>query len=125
MFSYVLLVHVRKRRIFEEAVLVDELFEFLSVIALIVFKKKLEALGAAKCKAVYQLTLTFAVYAATAIWIRLGGHTIALVEWLKEGTVAYAASQVMYPVYENYHLRDFVEMGVELLKKKFISKEGK
>lgn len=91
----------------------------------LVFKKKLEQLGAAKCKAVYQLTLTFAVYAATAIWIRLGGHTIALVEWLKEGTVAYAASQVMYPVYENYHLRDFVEMGVELLKKKFISKEGK
>ena len=44
MFSYVLLVHVRKRRIFEEAVLVDELFEFLSVIALIVFKKKLEEL---------------------------------------------------------------------------------
>ena len=91
----------------------------------LVFKKKLEQLGAAKCKAVYQLTLTFAVYAATAIWIRLGGHTIAPVEWLKEGTVAYAASQVMYPVYENYHLRDFVEMGVGLLKKKFISKEGK
>ena len=44
MFSYVLLVHVRKRRIFEEAVLVDELFEFLSVIALILFKKKLEEL---------------------------------------------------------------------------------
>ena len=44
MFSYVLLVHVRKRRIFEEAVLVDELFEFLSVIALLVLKKKLEEL---------------------------------------------------------------------------------
>ena len=91
----------------------------------LVFKKKLEALGAAKCKAIYQLTVTFVAYAATAIWICLGGRQIDPVEWLKEGTVAYAASQVMYPVYENYHLRDFVEMGVEFLKKKFISKEGK
>ena len=91
----------------------------------LVFKKKLEALGAAKCKTVYQLTVTVVVYAATALWIRLSGYPIDPVEWLKEGTVAYAASQVMYPVYENYHLRDFVEMGVEFLKKKFISKEGK
>ena len=91
----------------------------------LVFKKKLEALGAEKCKVVYQLTVTFVAYAATAIWICLGGHQIDPVEWLREGTLAYAASQVMYPVYENYHLRDFVEMGLEFLKKKFISKEGK
>ena len=91
----------------------------------LVFKKKLEALGAAKCKTVYQLTVTFLVYALTALWIRLGGHQVDPVEWLREGTLAYAASQVMYPVYENYHLRDFVEMGLEFLKKKFIGKEGK
>ena len=91
----------------------------------IVFKKKLEALGAKKCKAVYQLTVTFVVYAATAIWICLSGYPIDPAQWLREGTVAYAASQVMYPVYENYQLRDFVKMGVEFLKKKFISKEGK
>lgn len=89
-----------------------------------VFKKKLEALGAEKCKAVYQLTVTLLVYAVTAIWIRLGGSSIDPVEWLREGTFAYAASQVMYPVYENYHLRDFVEMGMEFLKKMFVTKGG-
>lgn len=91
--------------------------------AKIIFKNRLVDQTKEARKAIYQVMTTVIVLGLSAAWILLRGQQIEVIAWLKESAVAYAASQVMYPMYENYHLRDLVGMLMRFLMKEEVKKD--
>lgn len=95
----------------------------------LVFKKKLEALGSAKTKSIYEsLSIVFS-FGFTAAWLAASVYLFHLQdveldweEYLITGSTTYIVVKVLYPLYENYHVRDFLSMVgkaiLELFRKK-------
>ena len=83
----------------------------------VIFKKRLDELGSGKTKPIYESLSIILAYGLTASWIALAVYVFHLRDdvysWdvcIQEGTVAYAVVKVLYPLYENYHVRDFLAM---------------
>lgn len=90
---------------------------FLVGVIKLVFKKPLEKIEKANRKPIYEaLSIVFA-YALTTAWLAVrvawfhmpvDPFSWALVA--EKGSIVYIAVKVMYPLYENFKLRDFFQL---------------
>lgn len=87
------------------------------------FKSKIEKVEKEKLKPVYEITSGVLVFIVVAIWLVFKFYLLRTDEpdWSKylelvAGT--YAAVKVMYPIYENYRLRDLVKLILDMIFKK-------
>ena len=83
----------------------------------LIFKKRLAELGSAACKSIYESLCIVFAYGLTAAWLALSVYVIHLKDmaltWqvcLETGSISYVVVKVMYPLYENYHVRDLLKM---------------
>lgn len=95
----------------------------------LIFKKGLAEAGSAACKSIYEsLSIVFA-YGLSAAWLALAVNVFHLktidLDWkvfLEQGSIAYVVVKVMYPLYENYHVRDLLKLlGNAIFKHKTTS----
>ena len=98
-----------------------------SVIALVVimligfvkmiFKKRLAELGASVTKPIYESMSIILAYGLTALWLVISAYQLHMrstnfvwQDFMSAGSMSYVVVKVIYPLYENYHVRDFVIM---------------
>lgn len=113
-----------------DVILIALLSIFLVGCVKVVFRKSFEKMGKGGAKAVYEtLSITFAL-ALSALWI-LCRHYLGLPQetftadlFMKRSSLVYASVKIMYPLYENYHLRDLVRMIGRLVLKLFAKKSN-
>ena len=90
---------------------------FLVGVVKLIFKKPLEKIEKANRKPIYEaLSIVFA-YALTSAWlaVRVAWFNMPVdpFSWAlvaEKGSVVYVAVKVMYPLYENFKLRDFFHL---------------
>ena len=95
----------------------------------VLFAKGFAKLGS-RAKPIYEtLSITISLGLA-ALWIFVKGAWFGLpadpftVElFIKEATLVYAAVKIIYPLYENYKLRDLVRLIGRLIKAMFVKKK--
>lgn len=79
------------------------------------FRSQLEKIEKANRKPIYEIASMIAVVLLTVVWILIrGGGSIEL--YATKILAAYGAMKVMYPLYENFKIRDLVHLIFELLK---------
>lgn len=79
----------------------------------VVFRKLLDKLDKKKRKPIYETLSIIYTYVLAAGWLAIKvkiGWTPELIwqDFLKLGSISYAVAKIMYPLYENYLLRDLV-----------------
>lgn len=79
----------------------------------VVFRKLLDKLDKKKRKPIYETLSILYTYVLAAAWLAIKvkiGWTPELIwqDFLKLGSISYAVAKIMYPLYENYLLRDLV-----------------
>lgn len=96
---------------------------FLIGLLKVAFKSKIEKVEKEKLKPVYEIASAVLVFIVVAIWLVFKFYLMKTDEpdWSKylelvAGT--YAAVKVMYPIYENYKIRDLVKLLLEMVFKK-------
>lgn len=96
---------------------------FLIGVLKFAFKSKIEKVEKEKLKPVYEITSGVLVFIVVALWLVFKFYLLKTDEpdWSKylelvAGT--YAAVKVMYPIYENYKIRDLVRLLLEMIFKK-------
>ena len=96
---------------------------FLIGLLKVAFKTKIEKVEKEKLKPVYEIASAVLVFIVVAIWLLFKFYLMKTDEpdWSKylelvAGT--YAAVKVMYPIYENYKIRDLVKLLLETVFKK-------
>lgn len=96
---------------------------FLIGLMKVAFKSKIEKVEKEKLKPVYEIASAVLVFIVVAIWLVFKFYLMKTDEpdWSKylelvAGT--YAAVKVMYPIYENYKIRDLVKLLLEMIFKK-------
>ena len=96
---------------------------FLIGLLKVAFKSKIEKVEKEKLKPVYEIASAVLVFIVVAIWLLFKFYLMKTDEpdWSKylelvAGT--YAAVKVMYPIYENYKIRDLVKLLLETVFKK-------
>lgn len=83
----------------------------------LLFKKQLEKIEKANRKPVYEITSMIIVVVLAVVWILIsGGGTIEL--YTAKILASYGAMKVMYPLYENFKIRDLVQLIFKLLKER-------
>lgn len=83
----------------------------------IALKKRFEQLDRNACKTIYETLSIVMSFGLTALWMATRGPVFGLdsvaMTWeafAKEGALSFAAVKVMYPLYENYRLRDLFKI---------------
>lgn len=77
--------------------------------------KQLEKIEKANRKPIYEITSMIVVALLTVVWILIsGGGNIEL--YLSKILASYGAMKVVYPLYENFKVRDLVQLIFKLLK---------
>lgn len=87
------------------------------------FKDKIEKVEKEKLKPVYEITSGVLVFIVVALYLVFKFYLLKTDEpdWSKYLELAagtYAAVKVMYPIYENYKIRDLVRLLLEMIFKK-------
>lgn len=78
-------------------------------------RKQLEKIEKSNRKPIYEIASMIVVVALTVVWILIeGGGSIEL--YATKILASYGAMKVMYPLYENFKIRDLVHLLFELLK---------
>lgn len=105
------------------ATLLGILTIFLTGVVKLVFKKRLDTLSKETRKALYEgVCIAFAALSALVYFsITRGGG--ADLYW-QEAAATYAVAKILYPLYENFRLRDLLKYLTGQVKAK-IDKEGK
>ena len=98
-----------------EVVLIALLAILIVGVAKIIFKDKLEKISKTNRKAVYEITSMVVVCILTVGWILISGGAEATV-YVAKLLASYGAMKVMYPLYENFRIRDLVQLIGKLLK---------
>ncbi len=76
---------------------------------------QLEKIEKANRKPIYEITSMIVVVILAIVWILIGGGgTIEL--YAAKILASYGAMKVMYPLYENFKIRDLVQLIFKLLK---------
>lgn len=108
-----------------DVVLIALISIFLVGCVKVLFSKALKKVGRGAAKTVYEtLSISFAL-ALSAAWMLLKGKFGLQADvftadlFIKRSTLVYAAVKIMYPLYENYHLRDLVRLIGKLIYKMF------
>lgn len=79
------------------------------------FHEQLEKIEKANRKPIYEITSMIVVVVLAVGWILIsGGGTVEL--YMSKILASYGAMKVMYPLYENFKIRDLVQLIFELLK---------
>lgn len=77
--------------------------------------KQLEKIEKTNRKPIYEITSMVVVLLLAVVWILIsGGGTIEL--YIAKILASYGAMKVMYPLYENFKIRDLVQLIGKLLK---------
>lgn len=79
------------------------------------FRKQLEKIEKSNRKPIYEIASMIVVALLTVVWILVsGGGTVEL--YMSKILASYGAMKVMYPLYENFKIRDLVQLIFKLLK---------
>lgn len=77
--------------------------------------KQLEKIEKANRKPIYEIASMIVVALLTVVWLLIsGGGSIEL--YMTKILASYGAMKVMYPLYENFKIRDLVQLIFKLLK---------
>ena len=98
-----------------EVVLIALLSILLVGVMKVAFKSKLESVDKANRKAIYEIASILAVVLLTVGWILFSGGA-ASNEYILKIVSSYGAMKVMYPLYENFRIRDLVQLIGKLMK---------
>lgn len=78
-------------------------------------RKQLEKIEKANRKPIYEITSMIIVVVLTVVWVLIsGGRTIEL--YIAKILASYGAMKVMYPLYENFKVRDLVQLIGKLIR---------
>lgn len=86
------------------------------------FKKEFEKLSKEHRKIAYEAMSIGASLFMAGMHFLLTGGTSALV-YFEEAGATYAAAKVLYPLYENFRLRDAVQFVMKKVTERFTNKE--
>ena len=82
-----------------------------------VMKKPLSKIEKSNRKPIYEVMSMLFAYGFTALWLwvrvslfKMNCDPITWQLWLQEGATVYVAVKVMYPIYENYKIRDLIQL---------------
>lgn len=81
-----------------------------------IFKKQLANIGKPNSKVIYETASIVFAFILTCLWLLITKEF----DWkglLEKGALVYVAVNVMYPLYENYRLRDLFKLLVGLVIK--------
>lgn len=79
--------------------------------------KQLEKIEKANRKPIYEITSIVVVVVLTVVWLLInGGGSIEL--YMTKILASYGAMKVIYPLYENFKVRDLVQLIFKLLKER-------
>ena len=108
-----------------EVVLISLITIMLVGVVKIAFKKQLEKIEKANRKPIYEITSMIVVVVLAVVWTLIsGGGAFEL--YMTKILASYGGMKVMYPLYENFKIRDLVQLIGKLIKEKFITmKDGK
>lgn len=85
----------------------------------VAFKKQLDRIDKSNRKAVYEVASIIAVVLLSSAYLVVTGAKDMSI-YLSKMMASYGAMKVMYPLYENFKLRDLVQLIGGLLKEKYI-----
>ena len=79
------------------------------------FKDQLEKIEKANRKPVYEVTSIVIVAILTSVWVLVGGGGGVEV-FVGKILASYGAMKVIYPLYENFKVRDLLQLIVKLIR---------
>ena len=108
-----------------EIVLIALITILLVGVIKIAFKKQLDKVAKANHKVIYEVASIVIVVLLTVGWVAImGGGAFEL--YMTKILASYGGMKVMYPLYENFKLRDLLQLIAKMIKEKFIKmKDGK
>ena len=108
-----------------EVVLISLITIMLVGVVKIAFKNQLDKVAKENRKVIYELVSIAIVVLLTVVWVAIsGGGAFEL--YMTKILAAYGGMKVMYPLYENFKIRDLVQLIGKLIKEKYITmKDGK
>ena len=108
-----------------EVVLIALITILLVGVVKIAFKKQLDKVAKENRKVIYEVASIVIVVLLTVVWVAIsGGGAFEL--YMTKILASYGGMKVMYPLYENFKIRDLVQLIGKLIKEKFITmKDGK
>lgn len=98
----------------------------------VIFKKQIAKLDKSSCKTVYEtmsIILSFGLMAAWIFarkaWFHIEGEDFSWKLLGIQGSCVWGAVKIVYPIYENYKLRDLVQVIGKAIVGLFVKKEKK
>lgn len=89
----------------------------------IAFKKPLEKIEKGNRKIVYEIASIIIVAVLSVLWVLLNGGG-AFPVYATKILAAYGGMKVIYPLYENFKIRDLVQLIGKLIKQKHEEKSN-
>lgn len=110
-----------------EVVLIALITIVLVGLGKVAFKKQLDKVEKTNRKVIYEVASIIIVVLLTVAWVLItGGGAFEL--YMTKILASYGGMKVMYPLYENFKLRDLLQLIGRLIKEKYIAgktaKEG-
>lgn len=110
-----------------EVVLIALITIVLVGLGKIAFKKQLDKVEKTNRKVIYEVASIIIVVLLTVAWVLImGGGPFEV--YVTKILASYGGMKVMYPLYENFKLRDLLQLIGRLIKEKYIAgkttKEG-
>lgn len=97
----------------------------------VVFKKQFDRLEKDNCKPIYESLCIVLAFGFAALWLAvrtplfgIAGDDISWGAVAVEGSMVYACVKVIYPLYENFKLRDFVQLIGGTILSLFLKKDA-
>jgi hypothetical protein len=103
-----------------EVVLISLITILLVGVVKIAFKKQLDKVAKANRKVIYEVASIVIVVLLTVGWVAIsGGGAFEL--YMTKILASYGGMKVMYPLYENFKIRDLLQLIGKLIKEKYIT----
>jgi hypothetical protein len=108
-----------------ESVLIALITILLVGVVKIAFKNQLDKVAKENRKVIYEVASIVIVVLLTVGWVAIsGGGAFEL--YMTKILASYGGMKVMYPLYENFKIRDLFQLIVKIIKEKLITmKDGK
>lgn len=110
-----------------EVVLIALITIVLVGLGKVAFKKQLDKVEKTNRKVIYEAASIVIVVLLTVAWVLIMGGG-AFEVYVAKVVASYGGMKVMYPLYENFKLRDLLQLIGRLIKEKYIAdktaKEG-
>lgn len=108
-----------------ESVLIALITILLVGVVKIAFKNQLDKVAKENRKVIYEVASIVIVVLLTVGWVAIsGGGAFEL--YMTKILASYGGMKVMYPLYENFKIRDLLQLIVKIIKEKLITmKDGK